>query len=317
MPSNGRRDLGSGWSSACGLSMGAVSGPSRPTQCNSERQLDQNPVGLPVEMQVAVCLAIFHFNQGTSLHSVTDSRTIGKGLGPAADCRRRAVRDACGAMPVKPRPDFVQLDVGVRQAHGPKHNQRFIMPSLPPAIVPLPSPFASLFDARTRCRVQILLTGAFRHTVSTALYCHVLSQAACSQAAWYVKTVPTFSDALACVRHPRWTGIPPFSCPGPPPTCGNAPSRRPRRSWPPSAARPDTRLLSHHPCRLCTKSSSGGEDGMSPVAGGSSVSGAPAARTPDQAGHISVRRGPGSGRLDPPAKVWGGGGNITAGSQLR
>ena len=179
------------------------------------------------------------------------------------------------------------------------------MPSLPPAIVPLPSPFASLFDARTRCRVQILLTGAFRHTVSTALYCHVLSQAACSQAAWYVKTVPTFSDALACVRHPRWTGIPPFSCPGPPPTCGNAPSRRPRRSWPPSAARPDTRLLSHHPCRLCTKSSPGGEDGMLPVAGGSSVSGAPAARTPDQAGHISVRRGPGSGRLDPSAKAYG------------
>ena len=33
------------------------------------------------------------------------------------------------------------------------------MPSLPPAIVPLLSPFASLFDARTWRKVQILLTG--------------------------------------------------------------------------------------------------------------------------------------------------------------
>ena len=48
------------------------------------------------------------------------------------------------------------------------------MPSLPPAIVPLLSPFASLFDARTWRKVQILLTGVIpapgRRTVSTALY---------------------------------------------------------------------------------------------------------------------------------------------------
>ena len=33
------------------------------------------------------------------------------------------------------------------------------MPSLPPAIVPLPSPFASLFDVRTLRKVQILMAG--------------------------------------------------------------------------------------------------------------------------------------------------------------
>ena len=31
------------------------------------------------------------------------------------------------------------------------------------------------------------------------------------QAAWYAKTLPTFSDALACVRHTLWTQAPPFS----------------------------------------------------------------------------------------------------------
>jgi len=49
------------------------------------------------------------------------------------------------------------------------HNQRFIMPSLPDAIVPLLSPFASLFDART----QRLLIGAVlapgRRTVCACL----------------------------------------------------------------------------------------------------------------------------------------------------
>ncbi len=48
------------------------------------------------------------------------------------------------------------------------------MPSLPDAIVPLLSPFASLFDARTWRKAQILLTGVIlapgRRTVSTALY---------------------------------------------------------------------------------------------------------------------------------------------------
>ena len=48
------------------------------------------------------------------------------------------------------------------------------MPSLPPAIVPLLSPFASLFDARTWRKVPILLAGVIltpgRRTVSTALY---------------------------------------------------------------------------------------------------------------------------------------------------
>ena len=50
--------------------------------------------------------------------------------------------------------DFIQLEVeiGQRKQAGhdePNHNKRFIMPSLPDAIVPLLSPFASLFDART------------------------------------------------------------------------------------------------------------------------------------------------------------------------
>ena len=31
------------------------------------------------------------------------------------------------------------------------------------------------------------------------------------QAAWYAKTVPTFSDVLACVRHTLWTRLPLFS----------------------------------------------------------------------------------------------------------
>ena len=48
------------------------------------------------------------------------------------------------------------------------------MPSLPDAMVPLLSPFASLFDARTWRKVQILLTGVVlapgRRTVSLALY---------------------------------------------------------------------------------------------------------------------------------------------------
>lgn len=48
------------------------------------------------------------------------------------------------------------------------------MSSLPDAIVALLSPFASLFDARTWRKVQILLTGVIlalgRRTVSTALY---------------------------------------------------------------------------------------------------------------------------------------------------
>ena len=74
------------------------------------------------------------------------------------------------------------------------------MPSLPPAIVPLLSPFASLFDARTWRKAQILLTGVIlapgRRTVSTALYAlglqekgdfalyhHVLSRASWSSLA--------------------------------------------------------------------------------------------------------------------------------------
>ena len=48
------------------------------------------------------------------------------------------------------------------------------MPSLPDAIVPLLSPFAPLFDARTWHKVQILLTGVIlapgRRTVTSALY---------------------------------------------------------------------------------------------------------------------------------------------------
>ena len=48
------------------------------------------------------------------------------------------------------------------------------MPSLPDPIVSLLSPFASLFDARTWRKVQILLTGVIlapgRRTVTSALY---------------------------------------------------------------------------------------------------------------------------------------------------
>ncbi len=47
------------------------------------------------------------------------------------------------------------------------------MPSLPPAMVPLLSPCASLFDARTWRKAQILRTRVMlapgRRTVSTAL----------------------------------------------------------------------------------------------------------------------------------------------------
>ena len=74
------------------------------------------------------------------------------------------------------------------------------MPSPPPAIVPLLSPFASLFVACTWRKVQILLTGVIlapgRRTVSTALYAlglqergdfalfhHVLSRASWSSLA--------------------------------------------------------------------------------------------------------------------------------------
>ncbi len=74
------------------------------------------------------------------------------------------------------------------------------MPSLPDAIVPLLSPFASLFDIRTWRKAQILLTGVIlapgRRTVSTALYAlglqargdfalfhHVLSRASWSSLA--------------------------------------------------------------------------------------------------------------------------------------
>ena len=74
------------------------------------------------------------------------------------------------------------------------------MSSLPTAIVPLLSPFASLFDARTWRKAQILLTGVIlapgRRTVSTALYAlglqgrggfalfhHVLSRASWSSLA--------------------------------------------------------------------------------------------------------------------------------------
>ena len=48
-----------------------------------------------------------------------------------------------------------------------------------------------------------------------------------------------------------------FPCPRPPPTSKNFPSRRPHRSWPPSATRSDTRPTSPCPHGLCTKSSSG------------------------------------------------------------
>ncbi len=48
------------------------------------------------------------------------------------------------------------------------------MPSLPDPIVSLLSPFASLFDARTWRKVQLLLTGVIlapgRRTVTSALY---------------------------------------------------------------------------------------------------------------------------------------------------
>ena len=54
------------------------------------------------------------------------------------------------------------------------------MPSLPDAMVPLLSPFASLFDARTWRKVQILLTGVVlapgRRTVSLALYALCLQE---------------------------------------------------------------------------------------------------------------------------------------------
>ena len=72
------------------------------------------------------------------------------------------------------------------------------MPSLPPAIVPLLSPFAPLFNARIWRKVQVLLTGGTlapdRRTVSTALlglqgrgdlalFHHVLSRASRSSLA--------------------------------------------------------------------------------------------------------------------------------------
>ena len=64
------------------------------------------------------------------------------------------------------------------------------------------------------------------------------------RAAWYAKTVPTFADVLAEIRHDLWTQALPFSLsPRPPPTSKLCPSHLPHRSWPPSATRPDTRPI--------------------------------------------------------------------------
>ncbi len=94
------------------------------------------------------------------------------------------------------------------------------MPSLPPAIVLLLSPFASLFDARTWRKVQILLTGVIlapgRHTVSTALYVlglqgrgdfalfhHVLSRASWSSLAVSRVLLGLFSWLILVAHHLR------------------------------------------------------------------------------------------------------------------
>ena len=71
---------------------------------------------------------------------------------------------------------------------------------------------------------------------------------------------PTSWPASAASSGP---GIPAFfHVPGRPPTSKNSPGRRPHRSWPPSATRPDTPPNPHCPHRLCTKSSLLGKSGQ-------------------------------------------------------
>ena len=51
------------------------------------------------------------------------------------------------------------------------------------------------------------------------------------QAAWYPKTAPTFTDALALVRATLWTGEPPFARSRPPPDMPKPPPLDPARLW--------------------------------------------------------------------------------------
>ena len=81
------------------------------------------------------------------------------------------------------------------------------MPSLPPAIVPLLSPFASLFDART----TPVLLGLFSWLILVAHRLRRERPHRPRRAVWYAKTVPTFSDVLAGVRHDLRTRALPFS----------------------------------------------------------------------------------------------------------
>ena len=78
------------------------------------------------------------------------------------------------------------------------------------------------------------------------------------RAAWYAKTVPTFADVLASVRHALWTRILPFAMSPADPDIQKSPRPPPSRAWMPSATRPDTHPTAQRTRRLCTKSSSGG-----------------------------------------------------------
>ena len=102
------------------------------------------------------------------------------------------------------------------------------MPSLPPAMVPLLAPFASLFDVRTWRKAQILLTGVIpapgRRTVSTALYApglqergdfalfhHVLSRASWSSLAVSRVLPASWSGTWSPRSRSNWRSMRPWN----------------------------------------------------------------------------------------------------------
>lgn len=80
------------------------------------------------------------------------------------------------------------------------------MLTLPPEIMTLLMPFTQAFSARVWDWAQVLL-GLFS---LVTLLAHHLTQGISlpvRATAWYVKTKPTFSDAIALVRYHLWTNM--------------------------------------------------------------------------------------------------------------
>ena len=67
------------------------------------------------------------------------------------------------------------------------------------------------WSAAAIARTTPVLLGLFSWLILVAHHLRRERRLRPRRAAWYAKTVPTFSDVLACVRHTLWTRLPLFS----------------------------------------------------------------------------------------------------------